>query len=140
MSRRKSREYTLKILYLIDNCNINEEEARKIVKEKLTEEEMNYADRLIFCALQNKEKIDEMISTSAKNWTIDRMSVIDKNLLRMGISEMISEPSLPVSIVINEAIEIAKKYSSEKSSKFINGILDSLKVVREEYGRDKKEN
>lgn len=87
------------------------------------EEVKNYAINLRDVFVKNKKEIDDQISTHSKGWNIDRLVRIDKNILRIAISELLYLPEIPISVSIDEAVELAKKYSTEESASFINGIL-----------------
>lgn len=90
-----------------------------------------FCEELITGTTNNLPAIDKMVSSYAKNWTINRMSAVDRSILRMATYEMVFSPErTPVPAIIDEAIELAKKYSTENSSKFINGLLDQLKKER----------
>ncbi len=130
MKRRRSREYALQILFQLDmtgsefNEDVwnefwegNEEEDAEIKKFTL-EVVKNTRDHL--------HEIDETIKKAAEHWSIDRMAVIDRNILRAAAYELIFRKDIPPSVTINEALEIAKKYSTEDSAPFINGILDRI--------------
>ena len=88
--------------------------------------------------LRTKKQLDKIISKTAENWEISRMPVIDRNILRMAVFEYLYLKESSVKIIINEAIEVAKEYSTEESSAFVNGILD--KVVKSSIGHNKAEN
>ncbi len=75
---------------------------------------------------RKKQEIDEIISSHSKDWTIDRMPIVDRNILRMAIYEMLYAPDIPPKVSIDEAVELAKKYGDKDSYKFINGILDAI--------------
>jgi N utilization substance protein B len=86
-----------------------------------------FAEPLIRGALQHQEQIDGMIRKHAKNWDLHRMAVVDRNILRLAIFEMLHRDDIPPVVSINEAVDIAKKFSTEDSGKFVNGILDKVK-------------
>src|SRR5579871_1321208 len=86
-----------------------------------------FADPLIRGTLENREKLDETIQRHAKNWDLHRMAVVDRNILRMAIYEMLHREDIPPVVSINEAVDIAKKFSTADSGKFVNGILDKVK-------------
>jgi N utilization substance protein B len=92
------------------------------------EEVRGFADDLFGVATDetSAEKIDQLIEASASNWRLDRMAAVDRNLLRAAVAEMIGYPQTPKPIIINEAIEIARKYSNPESVHFINGVLDGV--------------
>lgn len=118
MNRRKARESALQILYQIDITNVPVDEAIKDC-ERFTIE-------LVNGVLSNKIEIDKLIKNNLDHWQIDRISVIDRNVLRIGVFELIYRKDIPYKVSINEAIELAKKYSSSDSGGFVNGILDAI--------------
>ncbi|WP_428073373.1 transcription antitermination factor NusB [Candidatus Avelusimicrobium aviculae] len=133
-NRRTARENALQSLYYADS-----------LKELDIDDVLDYAqdyrkelaDCYPFCedlvkgTLSHLPQIDKMVSAYAKNWTVARMSAVDRSILRMATYEMVFSPEkTPVPAIIDEAIELAKKYSTENSSKFINGLLDQLKKER----------
>lgn len=133
--RRRARELTLKILYAIDITNQLETEDN--IKDfflgeggKVSSSILAYAQKLVQGIKENASKVDDIISEYSKNWKISRQSVIDRNILRMAIYELIWCLDVPNIVVINEAIELSKKYSTKDSPSFINGILDA---VRKDY-------
>ena len=98
------------------------------------EETRVFAERLAAGAIDSVEKIDKLIGRHAENWRLDRMAVVDRNILRLATYEFISDAETPKSIVINEAIEIARRFSAQESPQFINGILDSIRKEVESMG------
>ena len=98
------------------------------------EETRVFAEALAAGAIDSVEKIDKLIGRHAENWRLDRMAVVDRNILRLATYEFISDPETPKSIVINEAIEIARRFSAQESPQFINGILDSIRKEVESMG------
>ncbi len=134
-ARRQSRILALNMMYLIDICNLSVEEAIKVVfdfREKIYSEAVKkFSSFLIIATVQNLNFIDEEIKKHLKNWTIDRLCAIDRNILRLATCEFLCCPQTPVAVVINEAIEIAKEYSTVDSGKFVNGVLDKIKHLRE---------
>lgn len=86
-----------------------------------------FAEPLIRGTLEHREALDEVIQKHAKNWSLHRMAVVDRNILRLAAYEMLHRPDIPPVVSINEAVDIAKKFSTEDSGKFVNGILDSLR-------------
>ncbi len=132
--RRTAREFALQILYRLD---IGQESlAEKILEEfwetNLTSDDVKeYTDSLVKGTKKNQSEIDRIIADSAENWTLDRMASVDRNILRFSTYELLKRNEIPSSVIINEAIEIAKKYGTEESGSFINGILDRVaKEVR----------
>lgn len=86
-----------------------------------------FADTLVRGVLQHREQLDEVIRKHAKNWDLHRMAVVDRNILRLAIHEMLHREDIPPVVSINEAVDIAKKFSTQESGKFVNGILDKIK-------------
>jgi len=140
ISRRKLREKVLQILYAYELSNdsldimfedllqdVNDEEAKEFVKS------------LTLLTIKHRDEYDEMIKQVVKNWEIDRIAVIDRLLIRMATCEMLHFPEIPTKVSINEVIEIAKRYSTDQSDKFINGVLDAiLKRLKQENRIQKK--
>lgn len=130
MKRRKAREYVLQFLYAWEiNKNIEISEFWERNGEKNSEIK-SFANQIIEGTIENIDFIDKIIQKYASKWNIKRMITIDKNILRFGVYEIIFRPDIPYQVTINEAIEIAKKYSTSESAAFINGILD--RVAKEE--------
>jgi len=127
--RRKSREYTLQVLFQIEFNNSNPEKIQEQYwkNKKVPEEIKEYSVWLLNGVISYRKKIDDIIQSVSENWRVSRMAVVDRNILRIAVLELFFGENLAPAIVINEAIEIAKKFSSEKSASFINGILDALR-------------
>ncbi|MFA6583456.1 MAG: transcription antitermination factor NusB [Elusimicrobiaceae bacterium] len=130
--RRLAREYCLQALYLADTGKMTKDEALSVladsfVMDKATEQ---FAVSLLSGTLDNKDKLDDTIQTYATNWKITRMSAVDRCILRLASFEIIFVTDTPVPAVIDEAIELAKKFSTENSGSFINGLLDRMKTER----------
>jgi N utilization substance protein B len=133
--RRKSRVLALNMMYLVDTCHLSVDEVIKIVfdqKDKVYPESVKkFSSFLIIATVQNLKFIDEEIKKFLKNWTIERLCAIDRNILRLATCEFLCCPQTPPAVIINEAIEIAKEYSTTDSGKFVNGVLDKIKHIRE---------
>ncbi len=127
--RRKSREYTLQVLFQIEFNNSKPEKIQEQYwkNKKVPEEIKKYSVWLLNGVISYREKIDDIIQSVSENWRVSRMAVVDRNILRIAVLELFFGENLAPAIVINEAIEIAKKFNSEKSAAFINGILDALR-------------
>ncbi len=127
MSRKIAREQAFKILVAIDVGNNTIEEASEIVIGSLKDDNQN---SFIFGAvngvLDNLSNIDNIINKYSQDWTVSRMASTDRNILRLAVYEILHCPDIPVSVSINEAIEMAKKYGDDKSYKFINGLLGAI--------------
>ncbi len=126
--RHQSRELALQILFQIEFApQIEYAEFLEIFEQSYSQNIIDYAEMLISGVKTNIEKIDGMIQAASSHWKISRMAIIDRNILRMATFEMRLMPdALKPNIVINEAVELAKKYGTEESSKFVNGILDQI--------------
>lgn len=127
-ARRKARELALQMLYQYD---LSANPPAQIVEtfEELQKSKPNtreFAVKIFNGTIDNLAKIDEMIVAQADNWRISRMAVVDRNILRMSIYELLNEAETPKLVIIDEAIEIGKKFGTQKSSQFINGILDGI--------------
>ena len=132
--RRKAREVTLQVLYELDVLGIDVREAvdRFWANFDAPEEARKFSSLLIDGTWNNREKIDSLISGSSENWTMARMSRVDKSILRMAVYELLFCHDIPPKVTLNEAIDLGKVYGSENSGAFINGILDAL------YGKLRK--
>lgn len=129
MKRRRSREYALQILFQLELANtpLNDDllmEFWKGINEPEDVKAFTYS--IVTETLKNLDKIDSIIIKAAQHWSLERMAVIDRNILRAATYELSFREDIPHSVAINEAIEIAKKYSTEDSASFINGILDRI--------------
>ncbi len=126
--RRLSRELTLKFLYQFEFNEGDFDEQMTAFEERLScqDEVTQFMEDLVGKVLLHKDEIDELLKKYSEHWTLDRMTVIDRNILRLGVCELIYSRTIPPKVAINEAVEIAKKYGSEESPDFINGILDRI--------------
>ncbi|MDD5680670.1 MAG: transcription antitermination factor NusB [Candidatus Omnitrophica bacterium] len=133
--RTKAREYALKILYQMEITKDNEKDSVKSFWERESETEGSVKDftgQLVKGVTDNIKEIDAKISKYATNWQIDRMAVIDRNILRMATFEILYLDDIPPKVSINEAVDIAKKYGDNNSGKFVNGILDKINKMKTE--------
>lgn len=126
--RRKAREIALQALYAAE---ISGSEWQDVLDDMLkrrnpSDEAAEYARRLVSTVNESRVEIDRMIVECLENWKFERVSVIDRNILRIALAELIHFPEVPAGVIINEAIEIAHRFSSNKAGKFVNGILDRL--------------
>ena len=127
-ARRKARELALQMLFQADMSG-NQPDSIIATFEELQKSKPNtreFATRVFKGTLENMSRIDEMIQQQAENWRLSRMAAVDRNIIRMAIYEFLHEDDTPKLVIIDEAIEIAKKYGTQKSSQFINGILDGV--------------
>jgi N utilization substance protein B len=136
MSRRIARELVLQSLFQVDFTKTTPEIALAAAMEaqgvEAGDASVVYAKQVLAGTVQNLEAIDAKISGHAKNWELSRMPMVDRNILRMAVYEMLfAQEKQPVNIAVNEAVELAKLYGSEKSGSFINGVLGQL--MRDEH-------
>jgi N utilization substance protein B len=140
--RRLAREIALQALYVADVAHTPALEAFAIVTrregEEADAETLEFARELALGALERVEALDLTIQEQAANWSMVRMAAVDRNVLRLAAYELEARPDTPVGVIIDEAIEIVRKYSTEEATRFINGILDSLKKLRD--AKTKKKN
>jgi len=126
MKRRKARECALQALFQFDFTGNKPDKDSLMALCGTDEYVFRFMSELIDGAIKHLPEIDEEIKTSAEHWTLDRMAAIDRNILRIATYEILYRLDIPPAVSINEAIEIAKKYSTEESASFINGILDRI--------------
>ena len=133
--RRLAREIALQALYVADVSHTPAEEAFAIVTrregEKVDEVTLLFARELTLGTLARIERLDEIVQARAENWAIDRMAAVDRNVIRLAAYELTMRRDTPVGVIIDEAIEIVRKYSAEEATRFVNGILDALKTLRD---------
>lgn len=129
MKRRRAREYALQILFQLD---VRKENPSATVFKRFWDEHppddevKTFTEEIVKGTHKHVEKINKQIHACAKNWSLDRMATVDRNVLRMAVYEILYRVDIPASVTINEAIEIAKKYGTDDSGAFVNGILDSV--------------
>lgn len=126
--RRMAREHALQVLYSYEmTANPIQQVIENFPGEELSDENSaEFANNLIHKSIENISELDKRIKEKALNWEFSRIAILDRLILRIGICELLLFEDIPPKVTINEAIEIAKKYSTEKSGIFINGILDSI--------------
>jgi N utilization substance protein B len=129
--RRQARAYALQILYARDvdaGTDVPSAVARWDADFELELEPASreFAQQLLAAAVERAPAIDELIGSASKNWRLDRMSRVDRNILRLGAVELVAFPDVPVKVVINEAVELAKRFGTAESHAFVNGILDRI--------------
>jgi len=134
--RRKAREIALQVLYQLDVSGMGPQEAVDLYWKNFDspDETKQFAAHLVEGTWNHREKIDQMIGEFSENWTISRMSRVDRSILRMAVFELLHCPDIPPKVTLNEAIDLGKDYGSENSGAFINGILDALYVKL--YGKN----
>jgi len=129
--RRKVRALALKVLYEVDSVghDVDETLTRFLAEEGLSEENAVFARELVSGVVQNREKIDHNIQSFAPAWPVEQIPVVDRNILRLAIFEILLDNKVPVKVAINEAVELAKTFGSDNSSKFVNGVLGSVSAI-----------
>jgi N utilization substance protein B len=143
--RRKARESALQVLFQLEFDDAQPQQAlERFWENRRTSEEIRkYTGWLVKGIITHREEIDSLIQSASEHWRISRMAVVDRNVLRMAVFELLHEQDLAPAIVINEAIEIAKKYSSGEAATFINGILDAIskkmRLDKDILGKDNEE-
>jgi len=128
-TRRKSRELALQMLFQADLGQQPADDVRRTFwkgRGEVEREVQGFAEDIFRVAQDRSDEIDALIKSHAENWRMDRMAAVDRNVLRAAVAEMLGYPATPRAVVINEAIEIARKFSSPESAQFINGVLDSI--------------
>ena len=118
------------MLFQIDLTGASPQEVfQQFWKNRQTEDEIRtFSEKLVLGVFDKRRQMDRLIAASTEHWRIERMAVVDRNVLRMAVYEMITGGPTPAVVIIDEAIEIAKKYGSEDSGAFINGILDAIRI------------
>ena len=136
MRRRKSRELALRMLYQFETNNLNPERALENYCKTFPYQQdiIDYAAHLMDGVSKNCEIIDNYIRQACEHWKINRIAFVDKNIMRIGVYEMIFSEDVPPKVAIDEAIELAKKYGNEDSGNFVNGVMDR---VFKDYYKDK---
>ncbi len=135
-ARRKARELALQMLYENDVSGTQPDEMfhRSADLQKAPPEVRDFTERLVSGTLAHRDDLDVMISKQADHWRLSRMPIVDRNILRLALFELLHEPTTPRPVVIDEALEIAKRFSTPRSSQFINGILDGVLKSRSAAG------
>ena len=139
--RRRAREEALRILFQIE---FEDAEFQKVVAQywenrKIHDEIKEYSTWLVNGIISHKGEIDNTIQSVSEHWRISRMALVDRNILRMAVFEILYEENIASAIIINEAIEIARKYSGDEAATFVNGILDGARKKLEKTKRPLKE-
>ena len=128
-TRRKSRELTMQMLFQGDLGKQSAEQVGKLFWASAADvepETRSFTEDLYRVATVRAEEIDQLIEAHAQNWRIERMAVVDRNLLRAAVAEMIGFPNTPAAIIINESLEIGRRYAAPESIHFLNGVLDAI--------------
>ena len=128
-TRRKSREMVLQMLFQADMGRQDPEHVRTTFwkeRDTVADDVRGFAEDIFRVATDRTGEIDVLIERHAEHWRVERMAAVDRNILRGAVAELIAFPSTPRAVVINEALEIARKFSNPESVQFINGVLDSV--------------
>lgn len=129
-TRRKSREMALQMLFQADLAHQELAEVRQTYwAERATtvdEETRGFTDDIFQTACERRREIDALVERHAEHWRMERMSAVDRNILRAGVAEMLGFPATPAAVIINEALEVARKFSTPEALQFINGVLDGV--------------
>jgi len=128
-TRRKSRELTMQMLFQGDLGKQTPDEVRGLFwssRDDVDAETRGFAEDLYRVATTRQVEVDALIEAHAQNWRLERMAVVDRNLLRGAVAEMLGYPNTPAAIIINESLEIARRYAAPESVQFLNGVLDAI--------------
>ena len=128
-TRRKSRELAMQMLFQGDLGKQTPDQVRALFwpsRDDVDAETRGFAEDIYRVATARTPEIDTLIESHAQNWRLERMAVVDRNLLRAAVAEMLGYPNTPAAIVINESLEIARRYAAPESVQFLNGVLDAI--------------
>ena len=130
-SRRKGREAALRILYFMDVANVSGTQAIKsywghLIDEVEGSDGAEFANQLVQAYVEQEAEINELIRSASHHWRLERMPVVDRNVLRVAIVELRESNDIPKRVTLNEAVELAKRFGSEGSGSFVNGVLDRI--------------
>ena len=127
--RRKARECALQVLFEIDMTAIDPSGALSVYWQShpAPDPVRSYAERIVHGAVADRGRIDTLIQESSTHWRLERMPHVDRNVLRLATYELLHEAETPRSVILNEAIEVAKKFGTDESAQFVNGVLDAIR-------------
>jgi N utilization substance protein B len=128
-TRRKSRELAMQMLFQGDLGKQSPEQVSKLFWASAAEvdpETRSFTEDIYRVATTHGEEIDQLIEAHAQNWRLERMAVVDRNLLRTAVAEMLGFPNTPAAIIINESLDIARRFAAPESAPFLNGVLDAI--------------
>lgn len=135
------RHIRIKVMQILYAQSMNGDPMENVMKDLLADiedkENTKFAEDMIYYIQSNIKEIEEIVDNKVQNWESERMAYVDKIILKIGVAELLNFPEIPPKVTINEAIEIAKEYSSKSSGKFINGVLDA---IQEDLKKDGKLN
>jgi N utilization substance protein B len=142
MAASKRRDIRIKVVQILYAYELSGDPIEKVKKDQLTdiddEELYKFACELIQQVLDNADKIDKLIEGNIENWELERIALLDKLVLRMGVAELMAFPDIPTKVTINEAIDISKMFGTNNSGKFVNGVLDAIHNKLRTQGRIEK--
>jgi N utilization substance protein B len=134
ISRSRCREWALQVLYQAEYLGHRQGETIRYYRHFQERDKVPaYLTKLVEGVTAHQEELDALIKQHSEHWRLERMAAVDRNLLRLALYELLHQPEIPAKVVINEAVELAKRYGSEESGSFINGILDR---IRQHVGRE----
>jgi N utilization substance protein B len=128
-TRRKSRELAMQMMFQGDLGKQKPEDVQRLFwesRDDVDDETRGFADDLVRVATEREDEIDALIEKHSQNWRLERMAVVDRNLLRVAVAEMLGFPKTPAAVVINESLEVARRYGAPESVNFLNGVLDAI--------------
>jgi transcription antitermination protein NusB len=127
-SRRKAREAAVQMLYQMDLCDIDAAHAIALYWQNLgnPDEDRSFANELVRGCAEARTALDERIRGVSKHWRLERMSRVDRNIIRLGAYELLHVAEIPRRVTLNEAVELAKRFGNEESPAFVNGVLDRI--------------
>jgi transcription antitermination protein NusB len=128
-TRRKSRELAMQMLFQGDLGKQTPEQVAKLFwasRDDVDDDTRAFAEDIYRVATNRQLEIDKMIEAHAQNWRLERMAVVDRNLIRAAVAEMLGSPNTPAAIIINESLEVARRYAAPESIHFLNGVLDAI--------------
>ena len=128
ISRRRGREFAMQLLYAVEVGKEAFAEALKGLSDdpELPQDAREYGTQLARKVLESQKDLDDRIAAAASNWDLDRIAIVDKLIIRCAVAELMYMRDVPLKVAINEAVDIAKKYSTGDSSRFVNGVLDAI--------------
>ncbi len=133
------RHIRIKVMQILYAQSMNGDPIDSVMKDLLADvedkENKKFAEDLIYYILDNIKQIEEIVDNKVQNWESERMAYVDKIILKIGVAELLNFPEIPPKVTINEAIEIAKEFSSKSSGKFINGVLDAIQEDLKKEGK-----
>jgi N utilization substance protein B len=128
-TRRKSRELAMQMLFQGDLGKHTPEQVEKLFwesRDDVDDDTRAFAEDIYRVAIARQPEIDKLIEEHAQNWRLERMAVVDRNLIRAAVAEMMGSPNTPAAIIINESLEVARRYAAPESIHFLNGVLDAI--------------